>query len=985
MNINRSRKAIVLSLVFMFTLGIHTANGKSFLQSYSLQDEYIISVNNVVMNGELTLRGLTADFPFPIMSTISVLDSQANIVFGLADTLRWLGAADTAEIGKPIMDIWHPLMEYDMHNQAATPDSDLYNQYPKALVTEVRESMPLPTSTMLVMDVTWSMNEELEAAKIGLLLYVDLLRSVDRCGIIQFSDSVESIIEMTTDTSALKADIRRARPSGKTALYDALMVAVAGISKETGRRGIIVYTDGKDNLSDSTRDYPREIIDSANVLNLPIFTIALGEDTQENELKQIADETGGIFFKAATAEEMQQIYARLSDVMQNYYVLAHCSPDPGRDKSWRLIDVTVDIDDKKGRGIGRYYFDGPPAYLLADMAVDLASATDTTLEIAGDTINAIHPGSAYDYQIKLDNLGPFIADTVKLVHRLPDSVRYLEASLPPQSANDDSLVWEFFKYYPDNEITISVSVQHEDLLPLQLTDLFSEAQVTANNDTVPGNNYASEMVKAWVKPPPPVYDLSLTQEVSTDTTIKHEGNIVRAVLLGHSYDYRLTIKNSGPETAKDITLWDAIPDSVLFFGFSHQPLTMTSDTVFWKFDSLTSGDTLSISFEAAAIAELPFTPFPLVNNSAVDAQYDTAKANNFASTTIYVIPNPKGKLVDVAVRQVAATDSVAIVGGDTLRFVRKGEVYRYTLTVTNLSTLVAKDVVVTDLLPDLIATDNFEPTPTVNTGDSLVWTFAALQPRTSAEIAFDATVPGEMPIGKNLLINFVKVSASNEDPALLANNVDIDTVYNLVKPPSDWLPFIEATPPKVEVGADISVRVQTTVPIQTWDLWVRFANGQIDSSYADDFIDVTVLESNTWVNIEPLYNVTQMRTEAGQEPMVFELRAKDAFGVLKSVRASVTVIRIDDFYVNRNVFIPEQDNNLIIRFKIKSRRFGQLDLWDITGTKITTLTEANFNAGWNAYTWNGLTEDGQKVGSGFYIITLQADGINAWKKLMIVR
>jgi flagellar hook assembly protein FlgD len=93
----------------------------------------------------------------------------------------------------------------------------------------------------------------------------------------------------------------------------------------------------------------------------------------------------------------------------------------------------------------------------------------------------------------------------------------------------------------------------------------------------------------------------------------------------------------------------------------------------------------------------------------------------------------------------------------------------------------------------------------------------------------------------------------------------------------------------------------------------------------------------------------------------------------------------DDFLVGRNVFIPDKENELPIKFKLSSDRFVRLEIFDVTGTKITNVTEGKFRSGWNTFQWNGLTEQGQKIGSGFYVLTIQSGEYTSWKKLMIVR
>jgi len=93
----------------------------------------------------------------------------------------------------------------------------------------------------------------------------------------------------------------------------------------------------------------------------------------------------------------------------------------------------------------------------------------------------------------------------------------------------------------------------------------------------------------------------------------------------------------------------------------------------------------------------------------------------------------------------------------------------------------------------------------------------------------------------------------------------------------------------------------------------------------------------------------------------------------------------DKMTLDRNVYKPELEDNVNIRFKLAYQRMARLDVYDVSGRHITKLTEDVFNGGWNSWLWNGMMENGAKVGSGMYLITLQAGEFKDWKKLIIVR
>ncbi|UCE07040.1 MAG: VWA domain-containing protein, partial [bacterium] len=346
----------ILFLIFTILLPLQVQS-QTLNRTRAVTDTVHVSISNISISNEFSVRGLNANFPYPVISTISVVDNQGNTVPGLADTLHWLTADDIAQHGLPVSEIWSNFLEYHLDDPSIPTDPNLYNQIPSPLITEVRETMLLPTNTMLVMDASSSMLEEIEDVKAGARLFVNLMRSVDLSGIVQFAKNVNVIQPLTNDKDLLIAIINRAELKKGTSLYDGIMAAIQEIKGTAGRRGIIVYTDGRDNSSNFNSN---AVIDSARVYRLPIFTIALGFQTSEQELQRIAAQTGGLFFKAATAQEMKLIYVRLSELIQNYYLMAHTSPDPNFNDTWRVVDVTINTPQFYGRGTGQYYVPGLP-------------------------------------------------------------------------------------------------------------------------------------------------------------------------------------------------------------------------------------------------------------------------------------------------------------------------------------------------------------------------------------------------------------------------------------------------------------------------------------------------------------------------------------------------------------------------------------------------------------------------------------------------
>ena len=140
-----------------------------------------------------------------------------------------------------------------------------------------------------------------------------------------------------------------------------------------------------------------------------------------------------------------------------------------------------------------------------------------------------------------------------------------------------------------------------------------------------------------------------------------------------------------------------------------------------------------------------------------------------------------------------------------------------------------------------------------------------------------------------------------------------------------------------------------------------------------------------WYDIDEMYKPGHLITTKKEEEVIFEIRTIDVLNREANNQSKVTVRSSNYLVLDRNVFKPGIEDALGIKFKLSYRRTAQLDVYDLNGRHITKITEDIYEGGWNTYYWNGLTENGQQVGSGVYLVTLRAGEFNSWKKFIIIR
>jgi VWFA-related protein len=206
-----------------------------------------------------------------------------------------------------------------------------------------------PLTTMLVIDVSGSMDVagKLDAAKDAALAYVDQMESGDRAGLIAFDIESTVVQPVTDDRRALSEAVQSLKTGGDTAMYDALVEGIRQLGPLSGRKAIIVLTDGMDNSSTATLEQALSRISGGE---LSISAVGLGDRSQlgksfagldEGRLESLATRAGGVYARTLDASELREAYQRLGRALHSEYVVTYTSTLPLRDGINRTLDVRL--------------------------------------------------------------------------------------------------------------------------------------------------------------------------------------------------------------------------------------------------------------------------------------------------------------------------------------------------------------------------------------------------------------------------------------------------------------------------------------------------------------------------------------------------------------------------------------------------------------------------------------------------------------------
>ncbi len=230
-----------------------------------------------------------------------------------------------------------------------------------------RSETDLPLQVGLLVDASNSVRDrfrfEQEAA-------VEFLNAIirpryDKAFVVGFDATPEVTQDFTDNTANLSAGVRRLRPGGGTAMFDALYFACRDKllkQEQTGpvRRAIILLSDGDDNLSHVTREEAIEMAQRAEVIVYTISTNISGtKGSGDKILERIADATGGRAFFPFQMREVSDAFLSIQEELRSQYAVAYKPSNFIADGRFRTIQILAADRNLKVRTRKGYYAPKP--------------------------------------------------------------------------------------------------------------------------------------------------------------------------------------------------------------------------------------------------------------------------------------------------------------------------------------------------------------------------------------------------------------------------------------------------------------------------------------------------------------------------------------------------------------------------------------------------------------------------------------------------
>jgi VWFA-related protein len=213
----------------------------------------------------------------------------------------------------------------------------------------------LPLRLGLALDSSGSMDRDIGDVRTGVIKFLLSNESAIDFTLVDFDTEVRVTRYSPDETERLIERIRRRKPEGWTALYDAVGVYLNSIGPQDGQKILLLYTDGGDTRSELTFSDLMDLLKSSDATVYSIGYLehqtSSARTQQQSQLQRMAAVTGGQAFFPTSLKELEKIYEKIQKEIAARYSLGYISSDTRKDGAWRKVEIKLKRPDLKNAKI----------------------------------------------------------------------------------------------------------------------------------------------------------------------------------------------------------------------------------------------------------------------------------------------------------------------------------------------------------------------------------------------------------------------------------------------------------------------------------------------------------------------------------------------------------------------------------------------------------------------------------------------------------
>jgi Ca-activated chloride channel homolog len=209
-----------------------------------------------------------------------------------------------------------------------------------------------PLHVAVAIDHSFSMaGPPLRASKRAVRGFLNALRPADESIILGIGGRVSIISPPRATREWQAAAVDALEAWGTTPLHDAVTQAIAATDVPSGRRAVVILSDGDDRYSETP---PAAVVDRARRANVLIYPVGIGK-TQPQFFTDVAAVSGGRAFHVRDPAKLDETLRTIVADLHEQYLLGYTPSKPVVPAEWRRITVRVKRSGVTVRARDGYY------------------------------------------------------------------------------------------------------------------------------------------------------------------------------------------------------------------------------------------------------------------------------------------------------------------------------------------------------------------------------------------------------------------------------------------------------------------------------------------------------------------------------------------------------------------------------------------------------------------------------------------------------
>jgi Ca-activated chloride channel family protein len=237
---------------------------------------------------------------------------------------------------------------------------EIYEDGERQTITQFTNQR-VPVGVGLLLDVSDSMfgARIVDARTVVERFLFELLDGSDESFVLAFNHYPHILSRWTSSPDEVREALAGLKPSGGTAIYDAVIGALPMVARRTKERAaLVVISDGADTASDASVGEVRKALLRSDAF---VYAVAIDSPTRQvintrvndTALSEITGQSGGRTEVVRDMEGLQAATARIAEELNSQYVMAYPSPR-ATDGKYHSIRVRVTLPGHRVRARNGY-------------------------------------------------------------------------------------------------------------------------------------------------------------------------------------------------------------------------------------------------------------------------------------------------------------------------------------------------------------------------------------------------------------------------------------------------------------------------------------------------------------------------------------------------------------------------------------------------------------------------------------------------------